>query len=68
MPDETTTEREKITTTVVVSRQLASMIRVIADHDDATMLEILDRHARPAILREYRRVLDAKQRELGGEA
>lgn len=59
-------DREK--TTIVASRSLASMVRVIADHDDVTMLETLDRFAGPAILREYKRVLDAKQRELvGGE-
>lgn len=64
--DAPTADREK--TTVVVSRSLAGMVRTIADHHDITMSEVLDQHARPGILREYKKVLDAKQAELGGES
>lgn len=44
--------------TAVMSRNLNRMVRTIADHRDETMLEVLDRVAGPAVLKEYKRVLD----------
>lgn len=62
------------TSTVAVSRDLAVMVKTIATHREITMLEVWDMHARAAVLREYRKVLNEMQRlaashlnEHGGE-
>lgn len=51
----------KPTTTGVISRELAAMVRTIADHRDINMAEALERYARPAVAEEYRRVLTEMQ-------
>lgn len=53
------------TTTIVANRSLAAMIRAIADRRDITMAEALERYARPALTKEYRKVLDEMQSVLG---
>lgn len=63
------TETKPETTTVVMNRDLASIVRTIADHRDTTMAEALEKYARPGLVREYRKVLDEMQRSIdaGGE-
>lgn len=58
-----TPERETIT--VVMGRELAAMVKTIATHRDITMAEAWDRYGRPAILREYKKVLDEMHAVLG---
>lgn len=65
MPSEAETKPE--TTTVVMGRDLASMVRTIADRRDVTMAEALEKYARPGLVREYRKVLDEMQELVGGE-
>lgn len=74
MPPEKTAEKtaeetkeKRDTQNIAVSRELASMVRTIADQRDITMTEVLEKHARPAILREYRKVLEDMQAVFGGE-
>lgn len=59
-------EREE-TTTVIMTRSLAAVVRKIADHHDITMIEVWEKWGRPAIVREYKRIIDREYRELGGE-
>lgn len=65
MPNDT--EQKIETTTVVMSRALASIVRTIADRRNITMAEALEQFARPGLMREYRKVLDEMQAEFGGE-
>lgn len=70
MPPEKTAEETKEkrdTQNIAVSRELASMVRTIADQRDITMTEVLEKFARPTILREYRKVLEDMQAVFGGE-
>ena len=54
-------------TTMEVSKDLADMIRFIADRHDITIPEALDRYALPAVTREFKRVQDQMTAVLGGE-
>ncbi len=67
MPD---IEAKPETTTVVMQRDLAAIVRTIADHRDTTMADVLEKYARPGIVREYRKVLEEMQRAIdaGGES
>lgn len=57
-PESAPTQPERTTTTIVANRDLAAIIRTIADRRDITMAETLEQYARPALMREYRKVLD----------
>ena len=61
--NERATERE--TTTMTVGRDLANMLRAIADKHNITIPEAIEKYARPCIEREYRKVLDEMHRVLG---
>jgi hypothetical protein len=54
-----TSERDTIT--VVMARELAAMVRAIANHRNITMAEAWDRYGRSAITSEYKRVLGEMQ-------
>lgn len=59
---------ERETNTVVMYRDLVGMVRTIAGHRGLTMAETWEKYGRPAMLREYRKVLDEMQAViLGGE-
>jgi hypothetical protein len=53
--------------TLSAPRDLAQLLRIVAAHRDMTMIEALDKFLRPALDREYRKILDAENRDVGGE-
>lgn len=55
---------ERETTTITASRLFAGKVRAIADRRGITMAEALDLYA-TGIDREYRKVLDEMNRDLG---
>lgn len=55
---------ERDTTTITSSRVFASKVRVIADRRGISMADVLDQYTL-GIEREYRKVLDELNRELG---
>lgn len=61
-------EPERDTITIVMGRELAAMVRTIAAHRNITMAEAWERYGRPAITKEYRRVLSDMQTLVAGEA
>lgn len=52
---------------VMSPRDFARRLKVIADRRDLTMAEALDKYAGPAIDREYRKVVQEMDAEIGGE-
>ena len=61
-------ESERETTTVVMGRELAAMVRTIAAHRNITMADAWDKYGRNAISKEYQRVLNEMQSLVAGEA
>lgn len=59
-------EPERENTTVVMSRELAAMVRTIAAHRNITMAEAWEKYGRPAMTKEYRRVLDDMRAVVAG--
>lgn len=59
-------ESERKLVTVMTHPAFRSKVRAIADRRNMTMAEALDKYA-TGIDREYRKVLDEMNREIGGE-
>ncbi len=51
--------------TVAVPRDFANRLKVVASHHDVTMQEAIEKFFRPTLDREYRKCIEAANRELG---
>ena len=55
-------------TTICVPKAMLAKIRVVADHHKCTHSQALERFGMPGVMREYRKVLEELNREIGGES
>ena len=59
------TERKPRPVPVGVSPTFAHRLKVIASHRNMTMIAFVEKYLQPVIDREYRKVMEAADRELG---